>query len=104
FISSWVIGESNNSGLSSADQSIRIGNRTIRPNIHPHRYLKLLETPSEPADLPNVVVIRADGRVVPIRRRVTLATYGPALTAIVASRDFDDLQKKLEATLPAVNG
>jgi len=100
FISSWVIGESNSSG--SSDGAIVIGNRAVRPDIHPHKYLKLMETPAEPADLPNVLLIRADGRLVPLPRRVTLATYGPALTAIMAAKDFDDLQNKLEAALPSV--
>ena len=106
FHSVWVIGETTTAGTSSfLGYSITVGDRTvIHPKVAPLRYLDRLESVSEPADQPNVLIVRADGRVIPLQRRVTFKTLPAAQRAFFECRDFDEIQRKLESLLPEVKG
>jgi hypothetical protein len=105
FISSWIIGESDSTGVTYDPRSITIGNRQVRPpDVPTLSYVQWLEAPPEPLEQPNILIVRPDGSVIPVRRRVTIKTLPAAEAAIRGCRDFDELQRKLEALLPEVKG
>jgi hypothetical protein len=110
FLSYWVIGESNSSRsfMGNSDHSslwVEIENRTvIYPKVFPLRYVNGLESVREPLDQPNVFIVRADGRVIPLQRRVSNQSLPVADQAIRGCRDFDEIQRKLESLLPEVKG
>jgi hypothetical protein len=107
FVSSWVIGESDTSGVSSSgrERTLTIGNRKVDPQDVPRvSYLKFAGLPPEPASQPNILLVRADGRIIPIQRRITLQTLGVVERGLRGSADFDEMQRRIEALLPPLAG
>lgn len=105
FISSWIVGESDSTGLSQNPRTITIGNRQIRPpDVPTLRYVQWLESPPEPVHQPNILIVRPDGSVVSLRRRVAINTLPAAQGTLRGCRDLDELQRKLESLLPEVRG
>lgn len=106
FVSSWVLGEHNstadNGGSArSGAAELRIGPFEVHPpDPRPSHYLRGVDSFPEPLNQANILIVRADGRIIIVPRRVSATTIAQAEKVIEGSKDFDDIQRRIEALLP----
>jgi len=105
FISSWVLGETNAVSLQSDSSTFSMCSTKVSPpDVRPGRYMRYLEFPGEPIDEPNMLLVRADGRILPIQRRVTLKSLPLVHAEIARAQDMAEIQRQIEALLPVATG
>jgi hypothetical protein len=116
FITSWVLGEHSSAGYEGNSWTpgsgslgfpgerspvLLIGPHEIQPlDPRPARYLRGVDSVAEPIKQANILIVRSDGRVIRVQRRISLQTLRIAENAIRGSKDFDEVQQKLETILP----
>jgi hypothetical protein len=106
FISSWVLSDIREFSSTSGESGIvSFGRIQARPpDVRPGHFVKYLETRLEPLEQPNILLIRSDGTLIPVRRRVTLATLNAVTASARGSVDLDGIRDALELALPPVSG
>jgi len=106
FVSSWVIAETREVGTSSGEpEVVSLGKISVHPpDVRPGHYVKYFETPSEPLQQPNILLVRSDGTWIPVRRRVTVATLKAVRALARDPEDLDGVRRALELALPPVSG
>jgi hypothetical protein len=100
-----VLGEPK--GLSEGNDSpfALVGTTKVRlPDVATGHYVRFLEFPVEPVSQPNIVLVRADGKVIRLHRRVTLKTLAQAEAALTGAEDITEIQRRLEQLLQPVSG
>jgi hypothetical protein len=99
---SWLVFAETNTYGSERDGHLSFGGILFPvSDTQPVRYL--VSPPSDKGRSGNVALIRKDGTVTRLARRVTHAQLELACEAAKGSRDFDDLQGRLEAMLPSTD-
>jgi len=98
---SWVaFGESNSVGRSSEGNDLRFGSYAVPvPEMKKVRYIG--SPPQEPATAANVFLVRGNGEVIKLRRRIVAENVETVIGLAQGVRDFDQLKERLESQLPA---
>lgn len=105
FVSSWVLGEPKGMRRCEDSRFLLVGTTTVRlPGIMPGHYVRFVEFPAEPESQPNIVLVRLDGEVIRLRRRVTLKILASVEAALTGAEDVAEIQRRIEQLLPPVNG
>ncbi|HLY11581.1 MAG TPA: hypothetical protein VKW04_19930 [Planctomycetota bacterium] len=107
FVSSLILGESDviHENFSSRAREFTLGSTAVTPpDLRPGHYIRWLEFPQEPVDQPNILIVRANGRILRVQRRVTLKTLGAVEAALAGAKNMEEVQRRIEALLPPVSG
>jgi hypothetical protein len=102
FISSWVLGDGNTMGnVVSSSPVMTFGSITVTaPDHRAGRYVRFLEHPVEPVDQPNILLVKSDGTILKVRRRLTLANQSSFEKALSSAADLDAVKALLEQSPP----
>jgi hypothetical protein len=100
FVSSLAYGESPQGGMSNL--LVTLGSTQVRlPDARVGRYLRILESPGEPVEEPNILLVKADGTILRVNRRVTLQSLKAVESLVPKAADLDDLKVRIEELLSA---